>query len=283
MPPPAFSIIAREPLRPDARVRLVERMDLELDVVAEDAPLGAIARQAVERGQRVRRNRRAEPLDDVAVVVVVRRLDQRRDRTHARLCVPWNDSHENLRQIVRDAQMTAAAYTAAPQTGQESRPVSVPADERRRKLSQASSCWRRWRRFSGSFLAYRDSTVTDLGFAGRRRATSCGSPRRRLRPERREDGRLAASSSTSSRTTICAITSASPLRRPSGWRWSGSSSPVVFRCVPRECGQRLRFRTRHRLPGRPAALVSGSAPAANCDPCPRREGHRSAGAADRRR
>ena len=38
--------------------------------------VGAVLGEAVERGERVRRDRRAEPLDDIAVVVVVRRLDQ---------------------------------------------------------------------------------------------------------------------------------------------------------------------------------------------------------------
>ncbi len=37
---------------------------------------GAIAGQAVDRRERVRRNRRAKPLDHISVVVVMRRLDQ---------------------------------------------------------------------------------------------------------------------------------------------------------------------------------------------------------------
>ena len=63
-------------VRPDARVRLVDGRDLDVDVVAEHAALFAFERQSVQHGQRVRGNGRAQPLDDVAVVVVVRRLDE---------------------------------------------------------------------------------------------------------------------------------------------------------------------------------------------------------------
>ena len=73
----AVALEAREQRRHvDAGVGLVDRLDLDLDVRAEHLPLGAIAGDAVNRGQRIRRNRRAPPADDVAVVAVVRRLDQ---------------------------------------------------------------------------------------------------------------------------------------------------------------------------------------------------------------
>ena len=38
--------------------------------------VGGAAREAIDRGERVRRHGRAEPLHDIAVVVVMRRLDQ---------------------------------------------------------------------------------------------------------------------------------------------------------------------------------------------------------------
>jgi hypothetical protein len=63
----------RELVHTHARVGLVDRMDLELDV-AEDFVRCAIAGEAIQRRERVRRDRRAEPLDDIAVVVVMRRL-----------------------------------------------------------------------------------------------------------------------------------------------------------------------------------------------------------------
>ena len=60
----------------DARIGLVKRMNVDLDIRPEHAPIGAILRETIERGQRGRRYRRAKPLDDVAVVVVMRRLHQ---------------------------------------------------------------------------------------------------------------------------------------------------------------------------------------------------------------
>ena len=67
---------SREAFRANARVRLVEGVHLPRDVLAENLAPGAIAGQAVERRKRVRWDRRAEPLDDIAVVVVVRRFDE---------------------------------------------------------------------------------------------------------------------------------------------------------------------------------------------------------------
>jgi hypothetical protein len=65
----------------DARVRFVKWVNLDLDVVAEHVPLRAVARQAKDRRERVRRNGRAEPLDHIAVVVVMRRLDENQAKT----------------------------------------------------------------------------------------------------------------------------------------------------------------------------------------------------------
>ena len=48
-------------LGPDARVGLVPDRDPDLDVVAQHAPLGAVEREAVQRRQRVGRDRRAQP------------------------------------------------------------------------------------------------------------------------------------------------------------------------------------------------------------------------------
>ena len=67
---------ARDFLGADLRVGLVERMDVEFDIGAEHAAVRAIGRQAIDRGQRIRRDRRAIPLNDIALVVVMRRLDQ---------------------------------------------------------------------------------------------------------------------------------------------------------------------------------------------------------------
>jgi hypothetical protein len=73
VPPEAFDDL----LRPDPGVDLVERIDVDVDVIAQHPPLARLVDQAVDGRQRVRGNERPEPLDDVTVVVVVRRLDQR--------------------------------------------------------------------------------------------------------------------------------------------------------------------------------------------------------------
>jgi hypothetical protein len=70
-PDPANDLVG-----PDARVGLVPDRDPDLDILAEDLALGAVEREAVQRRERVGRDRRADPLDDVAVVIVVGRLDQ---------------------------------------------------------------------------------------------------------------------------------------------------------------------------------------------------------------
>ena len=60
----------------DAGIGLVKGVDVDRDVIAEHAAGGAILRQPVERRQRVRWYGGSKPLDDVAVVIVMRRLDQ---------------------------------------------------------------------------------------------------------------------------------------------------------------------------------------------------------------
>ena len=60
----------------DAGMDLVDHRDVDGGVGSEHGPLRRIAPQAVEHGERVRGDERAHPLDDVAVVVVMRRLDQ---------------------------------------------------------------------------------------------------------------------------------------------------------------------------------------------------------------
>ena len=75
-----------------ASVGFVEGADFDFDLLAQHAALSAIERQAVQHGQRIGRNGGAEPLDDVAVIVVMRRLDQHQresfgTRTHVRLFV----------------------------------------------------------------------------------------------------------------------------------------------------------------------------------------------------
>jgi hypothetical protein len=77
---------ARDALGADAGVGLVEGRDDDINIVAKDAALGAIDGEAVKRGEGVRRDRGAQPLDDVTVVVVMRRFDQHQGKGLA-LCL----------------------------------------------------------------------------------------------------------------------------------------------------------------------------------------------------
>ena len=51
-------------------------MDLNLDVFAQNVLLGALEGKTIQDRQRIGRNSRPDPLNDIAVVVVMRRLDQ---------------------------------------------------------------------------------------------------------------------------------------------------------------------------------------------------------------
>ena len=75
----------------DDRVALVVDLDLDIDVGAENARLGAFGEQAVDAGEAVRGDRRAPPLDDIAVVVVMRRLDQNDRELALRHARPWSN------------------------------------------------------------------------------------------------------------------------------------------------------------------------------------------------
>src|ERR1700722_17230350 len=60
----------------DDGVAFVAGIDLNIDIGAEHAIVGAFPHQPIDAGERVRRKGRAQPLDDIAVPVVMRRLDQ---------------------------------------------------------------------------------------------------------------------------------------------------------------------------------------------------------------
>ena len=55
----------------DTRIRLVDHFDIDGDVGPENLPLGAIGRNAVNGGERIRRNHRPPPTDDVSILVVM--------------------------------------------------------------------------------------------------------------------------------------------------------------------------------------------------------------------
>ena len=55
-----------------------------LDVLAKDLIFHAFLRDAEQAGERIGGQRRLPPLDDVAFVVVMRRLDEEKQKTSAR-------------------------------------------------------------------------------------------------------------------------------------------------------------------------------------------------------
>lgn len=60
----------------NVRVGFIEGVYVEFNVIAQHLLSGAFERQAIEHRQAVRRNRRPEPLYDIALIVVMRRLDE---------------------------------------------------------------------------------------------------------------------------------------------------------------------------------------------------------------
>ena len=63
------------------RIGLVIDMDIDIHVTAQHLPVRTVLRDAGKRRQRIRRDGGAEPLDDVAVVVIMRRLEQYETKT----------------------------------------------------------------------------------------------------------------------------------------------------------------------------------------------------------
>ena len=60
----------------NSRIRFIPRGNLDLDVIAQRATFRTVERQSVDRRKRVGRDRGARPLDDIALVIIVRRLDE---------------------------------------------------------------------------------------------------------------------------------------------------------------------------------------------------------------
>src|SRR5260370_21289334 len=66
------------------RIALLKSRNDDFDIITEYAPLLAVERKAVKHRERIRGNGGAEPLDDVSVIVVVRRFDQDQRESLAR-------------------------------------------------------------------------------------------------------------------------------------------------------------------------------------------------------
>ena len=68
--------LAGDVARLDARVGLIDRDDVDGEILAENFAHRRTIGEAEDGGKRVRRHRRAEPLHDIAVGVVMRRLNE---------------------------------------------------------------------------------------------------------------------------------------------------------------------------------------------------------------
>jgi hypothetical protein len=75
----------------DAAVGLVDGMNVDVGIGTEHLLVNEFLGDAVDRRKRIRRDRRAVPLDDIAVVVVMRRLDQ--DETEPASLSPTGHVH----------------------------------------------------------------------------------------------------------------------------------------------------------------------------------------------
>ena len=74
--PAAALEIANDPARHDATVGLVIGVDLDPHAWTEHLATAGVLGEAVHAGERIGRQRRAKPLDRIAVVVVMGRLDE---------------------------------------------------------------------------------------------------------------------------------------------------------------------------------------------------------------
>jgi hypothetical protein len=90
--------LPRNAARTGMGVRFVQRLDDNVYVIAEHASLLAVERKTVDYRQCIRGNGRSQPLDDVAVIVVVRWLDQDQREAFARTLV---SSHGKRSQAER--------------------------------------------------------------------------------------------------------------------------------------------------------------------------------------
>src|SRR6516165_4299084 len=67
---------ARQSTDRDLPARLVDRFDVDVEIGAKNLALATLQGDAIEAGQRIRRQTAAPPSDHVTIVVVMRRLDQ---------------------------------------------------------------------------------------------------------------------------------------------------------------------------------------------------------------
>src|ERR1700733_542837 len=105
----------------DDGVALIVDLEFDVDLGAENLGLSAFPQQSVDAGQAVRRDGRAPPLDDIAVVVVMRRLDQH-DREPA---LGHQALMGGLRPVISSSKAASALERPGQlQIGEVARPVA---------------------------------------------------------------------------------------------------------------------------------------------------------------
>ena len=122
--------LAGDVVRPDAGIGLVDREDLDRDVLAKDLIFHAFLSNAEQAGERIGRQRRLPPLDDVALVVVMRRLDKEKQKTSA--C-------GDIRHVSAPREITVRPNLALRRPLSRPRPLPVLARIRNRRLVRPHS------------------------------------------------------------------------------------------------------------------------------------------------
>jgi hypothetical protein len=90
------------------RIRLVDSVDVDRDRASQNPTFRAIRGDAVQSRQRIRRNDRSPPADDVTIVVVMRGFDEKKGKT------PFRGHVAPFGQQERETIMKRNPFTASP-------------------------------------------------------------------------------------------------------------------------------------------------------------------------
>ena len=132
-----------DPAGIDAGIGFVEAVDLELDILAQALLLGAGLGEPVEHRQGVGRNRRSVPLDDIAIVVVMRGLDEHETEAPAAAEVRRPEGRRAARRIGWAQSRAAAEFSRTRYSpGQLTHRHRQPRKSRRHSKSGQQTAWR---------------------------------------------------------------------------------------------------------------------------------------------
>src|ERR1700730_7687540 len=112
----SLSYFSDNPVRLDPPVGFVIGMQADFDIGSKHVPAACVLRQGVQACQRVGGNGRAEPLDRISIVIVVRRLDHHEveqqlpqgGREHHRYA-PWKQLNESTSACGLHRQSSSAS------------------------------------------------------------------------------------------------------------------------------------------------------------------------------